>query len=201
MTKHFRVLNRSRGQLNLLPWTAVEKPPPAGYPAEQIELIRLRCGKRVLLRPALPADADLLAAFFTKLSAQTRYLRFLQRLSSPSRQMLHQWSNVNYATDFALVALAGEERNAAVIAISRYSLSRQDAMADLAVTVRDDWQRLGLGRIMLEKAIDAGKRQGIGQFTGVMDAENDVMRKILHDLGYQLNFCFRDGALLVNIST
>lgn len=179
----------------------MEKSLPIGYPAEHIELLQLKSGGKVLLRPVLPSDAKLLVGFFEKLSTRTRYLRFLHRLTSPSEEMLNKFVHLNYVADFAMVALTYVEERAEVIAISRYSLDRQKATADLAVTVRDDWQRLGLGRLLLEKVIDVGKQQGIGQFTGVMDVQNDIMKKILHDLGYQLSYFFRDGAFLVNIST
>ena len=39
------------------------------YPAELIDVVHLDGGKRVVVRPVLPQDADLTGAFFRDLSA------------------------------------------------------------------------------------------------------------------------------------
>ena len=42
------------------------------YPAELIDVIRLTSGERVVIRPVLPQDRELMVAFFHDLSADAR---------------------------------------------------------------------------------------------------------------------------------
>lgn len=173
---------------------------PPGYPSHYESRIILKNGSEVFLRPVLPSDGSLLIDLFNRCSPQTRYLRFLSHIPELSEDMLFHFTNVNYVTEFALVALIKEEENDSIIAVGRYSQDTKEHPADLAVAVRDDWQHLGLGKQILTKVISIGKDNGICRFGSMMEAQNDIVKRILSDLGHEVSYSFRDGAFQVEIS-
>ena len=73
------------------------------YPAHLIDVIQL-AGRRVVLRPALPQDADLQSAFFAGLSDEARYFRFMTRLSGLTAGLAQRLSDVDHVHHVALLA-------------------------------------------------------------------------------------------------
>ena len=73
------------------------------YPAELIEVIGLTHGQRVVVRPVLPQDRELMVAFFHGLSADARCNRFMHPVSEPSSELLRQFTQVDYTSHVALV--------------------------------------------------------------------------------------------------
>ena len=63
------------------------------YPADLIDVVRLADGQRVVIRPVLPQDEGLTAAFFGNLPAPARYDRFMSPMRASAAgpaQALHQ---------------------------------------------------------------------------------------------------------------
>ena len=75
----------------------------------------------------------------------------------------------------------------------------QDNITDLAIAVRDDWQHFGLGKSLLKKIVDIGKEHGIIRFGGMMEAENKIIRQVLAELGYKVNYSLKSGFYQVEI--
>jgi acetyltransferase len=71
------------------------------------------------------------------------------------------------------------------VAIARYA--RTDGQrAELAVVVQDDYQRLGLGRLMLDHLIALGRRNGIVELHGETLTDNTPMLNLLRSTGLPL---------------
>src|SRR6516162_6594541 len=74
------------------------------YPVELIDIVHLRDSDRVVVRPVLPQDRELMVAFFHDLSAEARCSRFMHPVSEPSSELLRQFTHVDYANHVALIA-------------------------------------------------------------------------------------------------
>jgi RimJ/RimL family protein N-acetyltransferase len=172
---------------------------PEGYPPRYESRLMLKDGREVLLRPVLPNDERLLVDLFNKISPQTRYLRFLRHLHALPEDVLHHFTHVNYDSEFALVGVIEEDGSDAIIAVGRYAHDPDEGLADLGVTVRDDWQHGGLGKPLLQKVIEIGKEHGICRFGSTLDPENTIIRQILQELGYEVTYFLRSGLLQVKI--
>jgi GNAT superfamily N-acetyltransferase len=171
------------------------------YPTQYESRLTLKNGMDVFIRPIMETDEKLMVDLFNRLSPQSVYLRFLMHLHALPKDMLYRLLHVNYSTEFALAAIIDEDGKDAIIAIARYGYSPDESLADLAVAVRDDWQHLGLGKLLLKKVVDIGREHGIRRFGGMMEPDNKIMRQILVELGYKTNYVLRSGFYQVEIST
>ncbi len=57
--------------------------------------------------------------------------------------------------------------------------------AEVAFTVRDEWQRKGLGSFLLKTLITAAKRNGISGFTAEVLRENRAMQTVFNKSEYE----------------
>lgn len=170
------------------------------YPRQYESRLSLKNGQEVLLRPIRRTDGHLLIDLSRKMSSQSLYLRFLWRLGAIPEDMLHRFTHINYRNDFAMAAVIEEDGKEAIIAVGRYLYDSNTDQTDLAVAVRDDWQRLGLGKSLLGITVAIAKEHGISHFRSMMDPGNKVMMRILLELGYQVKYDPRGGTLEVRIS-
>lgn len=161
----------------------------------------LKNGAEVLVRPVVPSDASLLIDMFNKMTQRSRYLRFMTNIQELPDGLLHQFTHLDYHASFALACVIDAGGQNEIVAVARYSDDPDEHCADLGVAVRDDWQHLGIGKSLLSKIITIGREHGISRFGSMMDPQNDIMKKTLRELGYQVHFFFREGSYQVEIST
>jgi GNAT superfamily N-acetyltransferase len=146
----------------------------------------LENGTRVTLRCILPSDKDEVRRQFRRLSPDSRYRRFFTGISDLSDQMLRHLTEVDGHDHFALIALVESldlktEDGAGVARFVR--LEGDPEVAEAAVTVVDDMQQKGLGRVLLEALAEAAKERGIKSFRGEVLTSNSAMRHILESSG------------------
>lgn len=170
-----------------------------GYPSQYESWLTLKNGSEVFLRPILRIDGHLLVDLFNKMAPQSVYFRFLRHFRALPEEMLHQFTHIDYDSKFALVAMIQEDGKDAIIGVGRYAYDPHENLTDFGVAVRDDWQQLGLGRALLVKIFAIAKEHGISRFVTMMDAQNNIMRKILSDLGYDVKYSLRSGFFQVEI--
>jgi len=173
------------------------------YIAARTSQITLRDGSRVLLRPAVAADRPLLVAGFERLSPESRYRRFFAPVKSMSGPLLDYLTSIDYVDHFAWAAIAAEAgpssaADAALgggtppvtpgaepygVGVSRYIRLADPAAAEMAVTVVDDWQGKGLGRILLDALVLEALENGIERLEGDVLDENRPMHELLRRTG------------------
>ena len=135
----------------------------------------------MLIRPVRSTDAPLLAEGFTRLSATSRWLRFLSAKRELSPAELRYFTDVDHHDHEALGALdRGDGRG---VGIARYVRSTCDPYAaDIAVTIVDDWQGRGLGTELLARLSDRALDEGIHRFTALVAAENEAVGRLLRKM-------------------
>lgn len=173
--------------------------PHVDYPREYEEWTVLRNGVKVFLRPIKPGDGHFLLDLFDKLSPHSIYLRFLFHLHALPEEWVHRFTHVNYLSDFAIIGLLGEGAGESCIAVARYHYNPLTDRTDLAVTVRDDLQNLGLGSFMLSKLVGIARKNGISRFEGTLDLHNDISMRMLVKLGLKMKTFLRDGLCYVEL--
>ena len=184
-----------------LPARAPSRLPPGSpeYFAARTSEVTLRGGTTVLVRPVGPDDRALLADGFERLSPESRYRRFFAPLRVLSDSFLEYLTLIDYVNHFAWGALGrdGDGRWLGV-GLSRYVRLADPAAAEAAVTVVDDWQGRGLGRILLDALVLEALENGITRFEGDVLAENHPMQELLRRTGAR--FCAEgDGVLRFSI--
>ncbi len=149
--------------------------------------VRLADGTTVTLRPLRPGDGNLLAAGFDRLSERSRYRRFLSPVPKMTSSMLKYLTSVDEINHRAWGALVTEPAGPVSAGVVRWVRSQKDpAVADMAVTVIDDYQGRGLGGLLLDVAVLDAFACGVERFEGVVLGENIASRRMLARGGARL---------------
>ncbi|MDY0976664.1 GNAT family N-acetyltransferase [Massilia sp. CFBP9012] len=171
-----------------------DPPDRAGLPA----LARLRDGRTVLLREIQAQDEDEMREAFHRLSADSRYARFMMPLREPPPAMLAAATRPDPRHDLALVAVSGEGGpDQDIVAGARYVGAAGSDSCEFAVTVVDDWHGLGLARRLLEILIAHATARGLRRMEGFVLAANTPMRRLARRLGFVDRQCEDDATLRV----
>ena len=147
------------------------------------ETFRTLRKRRVTIREIAPQDAPLLIGLFDRLSTETRYLRFHSLMSNLTPQqkqaMARELSALDPAKAAALVALAQEEKGESAVAVARFSGQQDPLEADVAIVVRDDYQKDGLGTHLIRRIAERGRMMGVRSFRSVMLSTNLAVPRLL----------------------
>lgn len=155
----------------------------SSYPKEWENLHTTKQRREVLVRPIKAIDEDLLRDFFHKLSDQNVYMRYFAQLRSLPQKVLKSFSDIDYSTDMALVALSPPETaNHEIVAIGQWIVDPEDNVPEIAFQVRDDWQGEGLGKFMLEKLMEIARNNGIKYLKADVLADNQAMNIVFEQL-------------------
>jgi RimJ/RimL family protein N-acetyltransferase len=158
------------------------------YPAQYEEWITIKDGSTVFLRPIKPTDGPLILDIFQKLSPETIYFRFLTHLDRLKPELLKQLVEIDYETHFALAAVIKEEAVESIIGTCRYIVKSNTDHAELTITLRNDWQRRGLGKIMAQKVVAIARSKGISSIEILFDSRNEGMKRLFASLGYPVKY-------------
>ncbi len=152
------------------------------FPVTGLESIRLRDGSHVAVRPIAPDDKQLLKDGFERLSMESRYRRFFSPLPRLTSAQLRYLTEVDHHDHEALAAL--DPANGDLVAVARFIRSQEEPrVAEVAVTVVDDWQGRGLGSALQDALADRAREEGIDTFSAVVQADNMASLRMLEGLG------------------
>jgi len=153
------------------------------------QVLTLRDGTRVLVRPVVPSDKDALQAGMERLSPESRYRRFMMSMEKLTPAMLRYLTEIDYDHHFALVAFAVEEPGEPAIAVARYiRVADEPDVAEAAIAVVDDHQRKGLATLLVDLLEAKAVEHGVRWFRAWVLAENHAMREGLRSAGARLVF-------------
>jgi RimJ/RimL family protein N-acetyltransferase len=153
--------------------------------AAQARRVVLRDGSAVLIRQIRRADAPLLADGFARLSARSRWMRFLTAKQELSPAELRYLTDVDHHDHEALGALSQDDARG--VGVARYIRYAHDPQAaDVAVTVADDWQGRGLGARLLAGLADRARQEGIRRFCALVAADNAAVAALLRKMSARL---------------
>lgn len=147
------------------------------------QTMQLDSGEIVRFRPLMPDDAPFLVEIFERMSFQSRYRRFNQTLDQPDLERV--WSEAEQIAHAVALNSRGiiaftdtPERRDIPVGASRFVRTAADE-AELAVSVRDDYQSQGIGRQLVQLLIDEARREGIHRLTGLIQNDNDSVWAML----------------------
>jgi GNAT superfamily N-acetyltransferase len=136
----------------------------------------------VRLRPIRAADDELLKRGFDRLSPESRYRRFLCPMDALSDQMVGYLTDVDHHDHEAIVALDDESGEG--VGVARYVRhADRPQVAELAVTVADDWQGRGVGTLLVQVLSARARAEGLTAFSALCLATNEDMLEVLKGLG------------------
>jgi RimJ/RimL family protein N-acetyltransferase len=156
--------------------------------------------RRHSIRAVTPADTALLADLIARLSDNARRLRFFRPL--PHAELI--WQEAARVTQreprlgVALVATAPERSQACAVALAELVHDpAAPGVAELAVMVRDDEQRRGVGTLLLRRLIALARRRDVRVLRATLQVENWPARHLLRKLGLSYRTEIQHGELTV----
>lgn len=138
-------------------------------------------GRKVELRLVRPGDEDAFIEGLIRCSDRTIYNRFMGTKPRFSAAELHYLTHCDINDHVGIIGLLEEELVAVGRAV-RYK-HRPDA-ADFGIIVRDEFQKHGLGKYLLELLVEALRERDIRFLCGEMFATNAAMFRIVDDFPF-----------------
>ncbi|MEA2459692.1 MAG: hypothetical protein QOC95_2664 [Thermoleophilaceae bacterium] len=133
------------------------------------------------MRPIAPADRELLAAAFARLTPESRYRRFFSQVSELTPRQLDYLTDVDHHDHEALVVLAADSED--IAAVARYVRTSPPNIAEPAIVVGDEWQGRGMASSLLDLLADRAREEGIDTFVAPVLAENRDAIRLFEQLG------------------
>ncbi len=158
-------------------------------------------GTPVSLRHIRPEDAAELRRGFDRLSPSSRYRRFLGSVASLSDKTLHHLTHVDGRDHVAIVAVSRAAGTGAEtgLGIGRFVRTAEDPkVAEAALTVIDDMQGKGLGRVLGIALARAALERGVTRFRGEILTDNAPVRQLLAEVGALVR-PGEDGSLVFDV--
>ncbi|TVO53343.1 bifunctional acetate--CoA ligase family protein/GNAT family N-acetyltransferase [Denitromonas halophila] len=157
------------------------------YPQHLTTHWTLPDGTDVTIRAIKPEDADLEVNFVRKLSAETKYFRFMNTMRELPPAMVVRLTQIDYDREMAFVATVTEDDQETEIGVCRYAVNPDGESCEFAVVVADDWQHRGLARRLMGVLIETARNRGLVYMNGVFLANNDRMLRFVQSLGFVLS--------------
>ena len=139
------------------------------------DVIKIKNGKTIEIRPLFPSDELEYRSFFYSLKKETIYYRFFYMVKSFTHEMAQQqYFNIDYRKNMTLIGLVQHKGHKEIVAIGSYAEKNAD-YAEAAFVVSDQYQRMGLGEYLLGRLEEIAKENGYKGFTASVLKENTKM--------------------------
>ena len=158
---------------------------PLGRP--WCEALRLETGRKLLLRPIRPDDADRLRVAFRELTPEEVRFRFFHPIKELSPDLARSLSTLDPDSAFALVVtefLPPDE--ARIGGVGRVAIDPDERNAEFAVTVGGELQGFGLGRYLLQRLTEWCRKKRLDSIYGQIMSDNDGMLHLARSLGFSV---------------
>lgn len=157
------------------------------YPTELVHSIKTHTGLALFIRPIRPEDAKLGFEFMQNLSERSRYLRFMNSVQTLSPQMLSRFTQIDYDREMAFIATATSQHGQLIEAgVARYTTNPDGTSCEMAIVVRDDFQKQGVASALLKTLIKHAKYKGLQLMTAEVLSENSSMLALVKDFKFKL---------------
>jgi acyl-CoA hydrolase/GNAT superfamily N-acetyltransferase len=173
---------------------------PVGiYPSELETTVAFK-GELVFFRPIKATDELMMQDFFYTLSDRSIYQRYFSPLSAMPHQTAQAMTTIDYERDMAIVGLVRKEGRERIVAVGRYGLLGDCSdLAEMAFTVRDDWQNIGIGTYLLDYLADIANERGVESFTAEILENNGPMLRILNKARRPVERVYEDGVYIATM--
>jgi GNAT superfamily N-acetyltransferase len=140
-------------------------------------------GRSVTIRPMHSSDSAMEDEFVRNLSIETKHYRFLGGVKELSPAELRLMCDVDGQHTMAFVATIQQDGREVQIGVSRYAEGSREGVREMAVTIADEWQHKGLGRLLAQRLIEYARSHGVTQLYSVDLADNSAMHNLANELG------------------
>ena len=143
--------------------------------SSETELVRLRDGSSVTIRPATIQDEPALRSFLYGLCLEARRLRFFTGAAN-----ITSAAHLAAVTDARHYGLIAHDEAGVLIGHATY-VQLAETRAEVAVEVADHLHGRGLGTILIERLAVIAEQRGITRFVAEVLSENRAMLDVFRE--------------------
>jgi len=151
----------------------------ARWSRERSRRIRLRDGREVTLRAIVADDKSRIVTAFERLSADSRYSRFMHHKKKLSEATLERGVHPRPGLDCVIVATVPAPAPAGVDIVGAAQYVRVETgdagTCEFAITVAEDWRGSGLANRLMARLVRRARRDGYTTMEGWVIADNAPM--------------------------
>lgn len=181
------VLDTAKKRHFVLPDQRVHR---ATYPWQEERHETLRGGEKVIVRPVRMSDEGQLQRMLYRLSDESVYKRFFAYRRAHPHEEMQNMVDLDYENAMGLVVI--EPGTDEILALCRYDVEPATRLAEIAFTVRDDWQHRGIGTMLLKRMTEIARSRGLAGFKAEVLARNTAMLAVFHKSGLRLTSHLRE---------
>jgi GNAT superfamily N-acetyltransferase len=162
--------------------------------------ITLRNGVKATVRAIRSDDAERFRRAFAGLEKTSIYTRFFAFRPALSETELKAATDVDFIRTVALVVTLDADPET-IVAGGRYIRfnTPDDNRAEVAFTVEEDYQKLGLASLLLHELAIIARRAGITMFVADVLLSNSPMLQVFRRSGFAMKSTMHDGTLHVEL--
>lgn len=152
-------------------------------------LVETADGTQMRIRPVRPKDQDIVYDIFDRMSAQSRRQRFFSAKPQLSESLADRFANADGSSHLAWVVFdpkvsVAEHPEGLAISFTRIFVDEDDpTKAEATLTVVDDYQRKGLGGLLIELLTSTAAIHQIDELRYEVLRENIGMKKLMKKIG------------------
>jgi len=149
-------------------------------------LVTLRDGRQVTVRAGVGSDAAEIVQAFDRLSADSKYSRFMAHKKRLNPAALERGLHPDPGQAFVFVATVPAGDGIDIVGAAQYvrANDNDDGLCEFAITVAEDWRGSGLAAHLLARLVRQSRRDGYRAMEGLVIAGNRPML----DLARRLRF-------------
>lgn len=159
----------------------------------------LRDRREVVLRAVRPDDKQALVDGFGRLSEQSVYRRFFSQKRRLSDTELAYLTELDFETHVALLAVVREDGVDLPVGVGRFIRDPDRPSAEIAFTVDDRHQGLGIATLLLEHLADIARQLGVRELTAEVLSDNEDMLDVFRHSGLTMDTCASQGTSRVRL--
>ncbi|GGY22868.1 hypothetical protein GCM10008098_15300 [Rhodanobacter panaciterrae] len=157
---------------------------PRVAPSSTGESVRTRDGRELVLRAIEPGDVAAMQRCFTRLSPEDIRRRFLHAMSELPAPMAQRLCRIDPAFETGYVLMDETVAPAEMRGVGRIYVDEATDTAEFSVLVEQDWGRIGLGALLMQRLVDDSRRRKLAELWGYVLQENRPMLELCKELGF-----------------
>mmetsp|Transcript_42427 Transcript_42427/g.96016 ORF Transcript_42427/g.96016 Transcript_42427/m.96016 type:complete len:373 (+) Transcript_42427:93-1211(+) len=135
---------------------------------------------QVWLRPLVGSDCSTLSEGLTKLSDRSRFFRFLRPVKSMTLAQMSRCCELgDYDEHFAFGLCVKFDEVWLGVGVGSFVKETDKTRAEVAITINDGWQGLGLASLLGFTTAHAAFARGVATLTGIHHADNSPVARHL----------------------
>lgn len=163
----------------------------------------LKNGIVVTIRAVRPDDKDGIAEAFRNLDRESVYTRFFRYKNALTDEELRSAAEVDFEDIVALVVTKESGKEETIIAGGRYiafDVPGAERHAEVAFTVEEDYQGLGIATRILRHLIGIARDKGISAFEADVLSENKGMLTVFAKSGLPMKQAYDGDTIHMTLS-